>query len=880
MKKVLVAAFVFVIGMQISKAKPVTPKTAQQVAESFYKRTTKAQVINLSLAYTEKSANGLPVYYAFNVNTNHGFVIVAADDAAHPIIGYSTKDMFVVPQPKSNLANWLGKRKLEVEVIRTKNLVADKQTAIEWNVNANSSNNRLSNSASIATYSVGALCQSTWNQNGGGNPGYNNLCPGGSVTGCVATAMAQIMRYWSYPTKGTGSSSYCDCTANGFTDQYGTLSANYGATTYNWSGMPLASSNAAVAQLMYDCGVSVNMDYDPSGSGAWVITADDSICAQRSYVKYFGYDPYTIQGLIRTNYVDSVWTQMMINELINGRIVQYVGASTSGDGHTWLLDGVDTNGYFHMNWGWGGGSDGFYFINNLNTGGFNPSVDHEAIIGIEPMPAHAVDAGILSVVAPAGVICSTTFTPNITLQNFGTSPLTSCTLNYQLDNNTVQTQSWTGSLAAGQSTNVALSSQVATAGSHSLTCFTSNPNGVTDSNAVNNQAIGYFSYAQTVNLTATFSNGGQTSLCFVPAPVQFTNTSLNAATNKWSFGDGTTSTSTNPNHTYTTSGTYNIQLVTTACAGNLSDTAKTTITINTPAMPVTNGTVACMAHTATLSATGTGTIVWQDSLGNQVGTGTTFVTPTLTANTTYYVVNTNPFAAIYGGPDTNTVLGAGQYLNASHSLLFNTSEAIQLISVDIYAETNAIQPQIQLLDNSGNILQSYTPTIASTGKNTVILNWAVPQGTGYSLAAAGNSIGLYRNAITTGAIPYPFNIGSLVSITGNDVDSLHYYYFYNWKVAQQACTSPAVPIKLEHCEGIQQAAGINNQVMVYPNPTTGNLTIHSSTSLGEVKVYNSLGEVVYQQRANETDMQIDLNQQAAGIYIVQTKNGLTKVIKQ
>ena len=148
------------------------------------------------------------------------------------------------------------------------------------------------------------------------------------------------------------------------------------------------------------------------------------------------------------------------------------------------------------------------------------------------------------------------------------------------------------------------------------------------------------------------------------------------------------------------------------------------------------------------------------------------------------------------------------------------------------------------------------------------------------MAAAGNSIGLYRNAITTGAIPYPFNIGSLVSITGNDVDSLHYYYFYNWKVAQQACTSPAVPIKLEHCEGIQQAAGINNQVMVYPNPTTGNLTIHSSTSLGEVKVYNSLGEVVYQQRANETDMQIDLNQQAAGIYIVQTKNGLTKVIKQ
>ncbi len=884
MKKILVAAFVFALGMQISKAKPVTPQTAQQVAESFYKRSAKVQTVNMSLAYTEKSANGLPVYYVFNAN--EGFIIVTADDAAHPIIGYSTKEKFVVPQAKSNISNFLYTRKKEVEDIRVRKALATKEIASEWAGNSVSLSNRLSSNASMNAINIPALCQSTWDQSGGGSVGYNNLCPGGSVTGCVATAMAQIMRYWSYPPKGTGSSSYCDCTTSSlggtpFTNNYGTQSANYGTTTYNWSAMPLTSSNANVAQLMYDCGVSVEMDYDPSGSGAWVITADDSICAQRSYVKYFGYDPYTIQGLYRANFVDSVWIQMMKNELINGRIVEYVGANTAGEGHTWVLDGVDTNNFFHMNWGWGGSSNGFYSINNLNTGGYNPSIDHEAVIGIEPMPPLAVDAGVLSITAPNSVICSSTFTPNITLQNFGSSTLTSCTLNFQLDNGTAQTQSWTGSLAGGHSTNVALPSMTSTIGTHSLTCFTSNPNGVTDSNAFNNQSISYFSYATTVNLTASFSNG-LSSLCYVPAPIQFTNTSANASTYKWMFGDGTTNTTTlNPMHTYTASGTYNVKLVTTACAGNLKDTANSTITITTPAAPTASG-ITCDIATATLSASGSGTIVWQDSLGNQVGTGNIFVTPTLTNNTTFYAVNTNPFTSVYGGPATYTAVGAGAYLNAAHGLTFNTNQAVIIETVDIYAQNTSAQPQIQLLDNMGNIIQSYTPAITASGKNTITLNWTVPQGTGYSLAAAGNNVNLYRNSLASGSIPYPFNIGSLLSITGDDVDSLHYYYFYNWQVAQEACTSPAVPVAvtLQNCSGIKQITEGTTSITVYPNPTTGNITIHASTAIGMVSVYNSLGELVYQQKTNDTDVQIDLSQHAAGVYMIQAQNGLTRIIKQ
>ncbi|HEX7412537.1 MAG TPA: Spi family protease inhibitor, partial [Bacteroidia bacterium] len=229
MKKVLVAAFVFIIGMQISIAKPVTPATAQQVAEAFYKRNAKVQVINLTLAYTEKSANGLPVYYGFNVNTKDGFVIVTADDAAHPIIGYSTTKQFVTPAANTNIGKWLGTRKLEVEAIRAKNLTANKEITNEW-AGVNTSTDRVNASASTNAVNITPLCQTTWDQSGGGGVGYNNLCPGGSVTGCVATAMAQVMKYWNYPAIGTGSSSYCDCTTNSlggtpFSNNYGTLSA-------------------------------------------------------------------------------------------------------------------------------------------------------------------------------------------------------------------------------------------------------------------------------------------------------------------------------------------------------------------------------------------------------------------------------------------------------------------------------------------------------------------------------------------------------------------------------------------------------------------------------------------------------------------------------
>lgn len=226
------------------------------------------------------------------------------------------------------------------------------------------------------------LMTTKWNQ----SPYYNALCPANSVTGCVATAMAQIMKYWNYPAKGTGFHSYNHPT-------YGTLSANFGGTTYQWSSMPntVNSANNAVATLMYHCGVSVNMDYSPQSSGAYVIqdSPTPQACSEYALKTYFGYRS-TLQGVQRNNYNQTQWINLLKIELNAGRPVLYAGFG-SGGGHAFVCDGYDNNNFFHFNWGWGGSSDGYFQTSALNpgslgtgggSGGFNS--DQQVVIGIQP----------------------------------------------------------------------------------------------------------------------------------------------------------------------------------------------------------------------------------------------------------------------------------------------------------------------------------------------------------------------------------------------------------------------------------------------------------------------------------------------------------------
>ena len=244
------------------------------------------------------------LYYIFNVGENNGFVIVAGDDASLPILGYSITGHYDSNNLPINLLKWMDGYKDQLQYIKDNKLSATSEVISEWKTFMNSK----SKGSRVA--SVGPLIQTTWNQ----SPYYNKFCPydnaGQSVTGCVATAMAQIMKYWNYPAKGQGFGSYkVDGGIGGNVQIEG--------TTYNWGNMPtsLGTSSTtiqdnAVATLMYHCGASVNMNYSSDGSGSSAITGD----VANSLKTNFSYSN-TAQYVVRSDYTFSDWLDILFDEL-------------------------------------------------------------------------------------------------------------------------------------------------------------------------------------------------------------------------------------------------------------------------------------------------------------------------------------------------------------------------------------------------------------------------------------------------------------------------------------------------------------------------------------------------------------------------------------
>jgi len=371
-------------------AEQINEETARNVGKNFLISTAHASVDanigELQLIYragtgNTKSLNTLDptvYYYVFNTITD-GFVIVSGDDAVDPILAYSNSGSFSAENIPQSVAKWLEDYKSEIRRIVNLKLHANAEISELWNrlKGSNDYNARLSNSTSI-----NPLMLTQWNQ----SPYENTLCPGGSVTGCVATAMAQIMKYWNYPATGSGFHSYNHQT-------YGTLSANFGSSTYQWGSMPnvLTSVNTAVGALMYDVGVSVDMNYSPQVSGAWVIENSPApqACSEYALKTYFGYKS-TLNGVERVNYSDAQWLALLKSELDASRPILYAGFG-SGGGHCFVADGYDVNDFVHFNWGWGGAYDGYFHINSLDpsgtgtgggSGGYNSG--HQAVVGIEP----------------------------------------------------------------------------------------------------------------------------------------------------------------------------------------------------------------------------------------------------------------------------------------------------------------------------------------------------------------------------------------------------------------------------------------------------------------------------------------------------------------
>ena len=291
-----------------------------------------------------------------------GFVIVSNDNLFSGVIGYSLETFTQLPPA----LEWY----LDVAEESMQTIISSKIRYVPIPPSAG------------YPESMDPLLTTTWNQ---GNP-YNKFCPGGNgstsrlyPTGCVATALAQIMKYHNYPEVGIGDHQYS------FKPESGVgrvIYANFGETNYDWANMLDDYSKIytdeqadAVAILMLHCGVAVEMGYTPSGSGSY----GQEACL--GLKKFFGYNK-NARLYKRDYYTMESWMQMIYHELNQKRPIYYAGNSGSSGGHAFVIDGYDKDGMVHVNWGWGGDGNGMFDIALLNPKSYQFSEGQNMIIGI------------------------------------------------------------------------------------------------------------------------------------------------------------------------------------------------------------------------------------------------------------------------------------------------------------------------------------------------------------------------------------------------------------------------------------------------------------------------------------------------------------------
>ena len=327
-------------------------------------------------------------FYVFNADNNGGFVIVSGDDRTVPILGYSRTGSIDMEKMPENMKWWLEGYARQIEALGTSVKPAQKVKV-----------------RGISSWpAIQPMIQTKWNQ---GTP-YNLGCPDSKgrdwrddgfatnnqgiyntgnicVTGCVATAMAQILYYWSYPNTCPALNSYTTY-SNGWSMKA------LPESSFDWDAMKLSySSNettgesvSAIATLLRYCGQSVGMDY--------TLEASEASVSPSVLTNVFGYSK-NIRQLYRDAYSTSQWEEIIYAELAANRPVLYSGQAVDG-GHQFIVDGYDGNGLFHMNWGWGGMHDDEYFVLSLadpdgqgiggsaTDGAFQ--FDQDALIGVEP----------------------------------------------------------------------------------------------------------------------------------------------------------------------------------------------------------------------------------------------------------------------------------------------------------------------------------------------------------------------------------------------------------------------------------------------------------------------------------------------------------------
>ncbi len=361
--RILVGALALLAGLGSAMGRQLT--VSEALAAAGAERPGIARIAGTApTAALTLSRDGLNTVYVVD-GVGQGYVVLAADDVAPAVLGYSDSGSFDAGSIPPNMQAWL-----------------DDYSA--YIATAASTGSRVVAAPADPTLGdIAPITKTRWNQ----AAPYNDLCPRvngqQTYTGCVATAIAQVMKTYEWPVTGTGTNSY--------TWNNQTLSYNFGATTFDWANMAdiynsnsTQAQNAAVAELMYACGIACYMNYGTGGSGA------NGVNLAVGLINYLGYDA-SLKYLSRDYFTLPQWSRMLHEQLSTGHPLYYDGANATV-GHAFVIDGYRrSDGFFHLNWGWGGMSDGYYSIVTLDPDaqGIGGSTDgyylgQSAIFGLKP----------------------------------------------------------------------------------------------------------------------------------------------------------------------------------------------------------------------------------------------------------------------------------------------------------------------------------------------------------------------------------------------------------------------------------------------------------------------------------------------------------------
>ncbi|MDD2527735.1 MAG: C10 family peptidase [Lentimicrobiaceae bacterium] len=353
------------------RAQQLTGTQAAHLASAFYQQRLMIHAETASYPtvnhLVEVEAEGRVVAFAVTFRQG-GFVLVSASDATLPVLGYSLKGAFNAERMPDALMTWLkyygrqldyaNNHAIEPWIETQRELLINSQrTPGEWRY-------------------IEPLLRTQWDQ---GKP-YNAQCPphpdgpgGRCYAGCVATAVGQLMFYHRWPESGNGSYAYTH-------PEFGIISADFGNASYEWNKMETALQykNAEIAELLFHLGVSFDMDYGPNGSGMWNHSAASSM---RNFFKYGAETQYVFRDETQLD-----WDSILIANLDVRKPLYYAGwdAVGSENGHAFVCDGYDPDGFYHFNWGWSGQNDGYFLLTALNPGGSNFNFAQELIRDIYP----------------------------------------------------------------------------------------------------------------------------------------------------------------------------------------------------------------------------------------------------------------------------------------------------------------------------------------------------------------------------------------------------------------------------------------------------------------------------------------------------------------